>query len=80
MSLILKGLFVAGMGAAAFSILKKRRSSRNAAFAEEQPHQGHMDVRDAGPGAMRDPVRREWTEVDEDLDESFPASDPPGGY
>jgi hypothetical protein len=29
---------------------------------------------------MRDPDAREWTETDEDLDESFPASDPPGGY
>ncbi len=29
---------------------------------------------------MRDPAVREWTETDEDGDESFPASDPPGGY
>jgi hypothetical protein len=34
------------------------------------------DVRDAGPDAMPDPPK-EWDEVDEASDESFPASDPP---
>lgn len=34
------------------------------------------NVRSAGPEAMRDPPK-EWTEVDEASDESFPASDPP---
>lgn len=53
---------------------------KNAAFAEDQPHGSHKDIRDAGPKAMRDEPVREWTETDEDLDESFPASDPPGGY
>ena len=33
-------------------------------------------ARQAGPESMRDPPR-EWTEVDEASDESFPASDPP---
>ncbi|MGQ7830648.1 hypothetical protein [Altererythrobacter sp. Z27] len=80
MSLILKGLLLGSAGVAAFLILKKDRAPRNAAFAEDQPHRSHMDVRDAGPGAMRDPPQREWTEVDEDLDQSFPASDPPGRY
>ena len=34
------------------------------------------NIRPAGPEAMRDPPK-EWTEVDEASDESFPASDPP---
>jgi hypothetical protein len=29
---------------------------------------------------MADPPKREWTKVDENSDESFPASDPPGNY
>ncbi len=33
-------------------------------------------ARAAGPESMRDPPK-EWTEVDEASDESFPASDPP---
>jgi hypothetical protein len=36
-----------------------------------------VQVRPAGPDAMRDAPRREWTPEDEALDESFPASDPP---
>lgn len=36
-------------------------------------------IRDAGPDAMKNPPG-EWDETDEDGDESFPASDPPGGY
>lgn len=33
-------------------------------------------IRDAGPENMTNPPRR-WDKVDEALDESFPASDPP---
>jgi hypothetical protein len=36
-------------------------------------------VRPAGPESMRDPPKR-WDKVDEALDESFPASDPPANY
>lgn len=36
-------------------------------------------VRPAGPEAMKIPPRG-WTKTDEEVDESFPASDPPGNY
>ena len=36
-------------------------------------------VRPAGPESMRDPPKN-WDDVDEQADESFPASDPPGNY
>ena len=35
-----------------------------------------MPVRNAGPRNMENPPRR-WDKVDEAIDESFPASDPP---
>ena len=72
---------VASMAAGAFAASRLRKTrKRNAAYAPDQPHESYLDVRDAGPDAMRDAPRREWTEIDEGLDESFPASDPPGGY
>lgn len=37
------------------------------------------EVRTAGRREMRNPPR-EWDIVDEQSDESFPASDPPGNY
>jgi hypothetical protein len=54
--------------------------ANHAAFANGQVSGSHRDVRDAGPEAMRDPVQRAWTATDQQLDESFPASDPPGNY
>jgi len=36
-------------------------------------------VRDAGPEAQQSPPKR-WDVVDQQADESFPASDPPGNY
>lgn len=36
-------------------------------------------VRDAGPETMAAPPSR-WDVVDQQADESFPASDPPGNY
>jgi hypothetical protein len=51
---------------------------RGAAFAkgETVPGDAPGAVRSAGPEGMRDPPK-EWDEVDEALDETFPASDPP---
>lgn len=41
------------------------------------PLDAEIQIRNAGPEAMRTRIRRAWTEVDEASDESFPASDPP---
>lgn len=43
------------------------------------PATGFQPVRPAGPSQMKDPPQG-WDEVDEENDESFPASDPPGRY
>jgi hypothetical protein len=53
----------------------KKEHEAPAAFADGQ----RGEVRDAGPGAMRDPPKN-WSKTDEEDDESFPASDPPGNY
>jgi hypothetical protein len=50
--------------------------------AHRDPEQlGEIDrhygqVRPAGPASMREPPKK-WDKVDESVDESFPASDPP---
>jgi hypothetical protein len=42
-----------------------------------QPAASGHSVRNAGPENMRDRERRPWDKVDQSVDESFPASDPP---
>jgi hypothetical protein len=85
-----KTLIAAGLGAAmavaAGAVFRWRRTG--AADDEAPPAPALSDsaaegavgtsgaVRPAGRGAMRDPPE-DWDRVDEALDESFPASDPP---
>ncbi|MDX1291492.1 MAG: hypothetical protein R3265_01675 [Hyphomonas sp.] len=45
---------------------------------DDQPT-NHKKVRPAGAENMEHPPE-DWDEVDEELDESFPASDPPANY
>lgn len=72
---------LASIGIAAWRLLSRSKQRSNAAFADGQGAEGNfMQIRDAGPHAMRDRPVRPWTEVDEDSDQSFPASDPPGNY
>jgi hypothetical protein len=52
----------------------KRAAALSPDVADGASPQGNG--RPAGPEAMRDPPP-EWDEVDEAVDESFPASDPP---
>ena len=72
---------LAAAGAIAFGAWRKGKPRTPAAFAEGQGAPGNdTQIRDAGPEAMRDPSGEPWNEADEDSDESFPASDPPGNY
>ena len=58
------------------------RNHQNEAFAAgEAGGSNFKQVRNAGPNAMADkPKKDTWDEVDEELDETFPASDPPANY
>ena len=68
-------------GATGYAMYRIFQSSQKtnhapAAFAHGEATPGFAPVRNAGPEAMRsDPA--EWDKVDEEIDESFPASDPP---
>lgn len=74
-------LFALGAGAYVVSRLASQQGTTSrAAFADGQPDGARNPVRDAGPDAMRDPPKGEWSSVDEASDQSFPASDPPATY
>lgn len=86
------GLFAVGALAAAGAVLgawwARRMRAESAAgdgpvaFRHAQTDRENFDqTRDAGPEHIRDEaVGRRWDEVDEAVDESFPASDPPATY
>jgi hypothetical protein len=73
---ILKLAALGTLGYVGYKYYEKSKEGGHAAFADGQTG----DVRDAGPESMADEPAREWTTVDEQGDESFPASDPPGNY
>ena len=75
---LLKLAFLTGLGAVAWRGWKEWQAGRNA-----YDHRGtgfsSGPVRDAGPHEQHIDAR-DWDMVDEQVDESFPASDPPGNY
>ena len=75
---MLKLLALAGLGYAGYRYYQKNYArGSSVAFAGNQ---GEGTIRDAGPDAMRSDPVRPWQKVDEESDQSFPASDPPANY
>lgn len=75
--MLLKIAALAGLGYAGYKYYEKNHAGPSQpAFAGNQ---GDVAVRDAGAGAMRD-APANWSKTDEELDQSFPASDPPANY
>ena len=59
---------------------KTEKTEKAPAFKDNEkpgPKEADVQVRPAGPDAMRDKPRKEWKPEDQAADESFPASDPP---
>ena len=78
---ILKLAALAALGYVGWKAYEKAKGEGEAAFSTGQATGANFaKVRDAGPEAMADPPKREWTSADEASDESFPASDPPATY
>ena len=67
--LIVAGGAVVAAGVGLFAWLRRQ---------EEEPDHPFTYIRNAGPEEQQDDDGRPWDIVDEESDESFPASDPPG--
>jgi uncharacterized membrane protein YebE (DUF533 family) len=78
---LLKLAALGALGYVGYKYYQHQKSESAPAFATGQSS-GHnfAKVRDAGPHAMADKPRREWSKADEQSDQSFPASDPPSNY
>ncbi|GEM_PF-974699 len=78
-SLAAAGVLLAG--AAALLTGRDPRTPRIARRSESRRPavRRNVQIRHAGPEQMRDPPKK-WDRVDEQVDESFPASDPPSNY
>ncbi len=77
---LFKLVMAVATGFAIYEVAKAARK-RNAvvqpaAFAQGEATPGFAPVRNAGPEAMASDLPR-WGKIDEAVDESFPASDPP---
>ena len=73
---LLKLAFASAAAYGLYRYIKRDKSMERAAFAHGESTPGPVEVRNAGPEAMRTNPP-EWDKVDEASDESFPASDPP---
>ena len=71
---------MAALGALGWFGYKKFQEMQGGNHAAFDENQAGANVRDAGPEAMRDKPTREWTKTDEEMDQTFPASDPPANY
>ena len=78
---LLKLAALGALGYVAYKYLEGQKSDSPAAFANNQTTGDNFaKVRDAGPEAMADHPTRDWSKIDEESDQSFPASDPPSNY
>ena len=78
---LLKLAALGTLGYLGYKYYEKSKDHSPPAFATgQEPGENLAKVRDAGPEAMADKPRREWSKADEAIDESFPASDPPATY
>ena len=78
MKTVLKLAFLTGLGTIAWKRWQHWQAKRS--HDDRGPVGSSGIVRDAGPEEQHGLTGADWDLVDEQSDESFPASDPPGNY
>lgn len=76
-SLVRMGM-IAGLGGLLYSLTRKMRRPKG--NEDAAPVFSSGVTRNAGPTEQKYTDKRNWDDVDERSDESFPASDPPATY
>jgi len=76
--MMMRWLKLAAIGGAAAWAWKHGRDS--SLSGSDNTHGGQNRVRDAGPEEQEGISARDWDLIDQQADESFPASDPPANY
>ena len=78
---LLKMAALGTLGYVGYKYYERSKDRSPPAFATgQEPGENFAKVREAGPEAMADKPKREWSKEDQASDESFPASDPPATY
>lgn len=75
---LLKLTLLAGLGSALWKGWREWQAQRD--LDDRGPVGSSGIIRDAGPQEQHGINAEDWDMVDEQADESFPASDPPGNY
>lgn len=79
MKSLFKLAFLAGIGTVAWKGWQRCRTGPDAGD-DRGPVGSSGIVRDAGPAELHGIDEKDWDLVDEQSDESFPASDPPANF
>ena len=81
MGFLMKMGILASLVGIAYKIFRKQRLvPAGASAGEAVPVYSSGVMRDAGPANQKFVDKGSWDKVDEQADESFPASDPPSNY
>jgi len=80
MGLLTRIGLLAGVGATLYALLRKGGGYTTTEEETAAPVYSSGVMRNAGPEEQRDSDGQPWDKVDEQVDESFPASDPPSNY